>query len=399
MQKVCLDMIYLAACGVNRVKPCDAFLKEIKAKGITKEEGALNESVINASYMEKLYQMSKVHMLEALVGMTLQQSQISLPKEWTEKISKAVRKNILFDAERKKIFSFMEQEGIWYMPLKGILLKDYYPAVGMRQMSDNDILFDDSFSAKIKEFMKFHGYEEVSVGQGNHDVYEKEPVYNFEMHRALYIASQDRNWEEYYRDIKKRLIRNNALSYGYHFRDEDFYVYIVCHTYKHYVGRGTGLRSLLDFYVYLTVKEQEMDLGYVKKECEVLGIAEFEEKSRRLCKKVFSVSDTYDMETFMKGLSEEEKDMLMYYSSSGVYGNTKKYVINRIKEKGKVGFLISRIFMPFNDMKNVYPILGNIPVLLPIYWVVRIVKMVFVKKRRRYALGQFRVFFNTVMRK
>ena len=59
-----------------------------------------------------------------------------------------MRKALLFDAERKGILDFMEQRGIWYLPLKGVVLKDYYPAVGMRQMSDNDILYDE-FGSKI----------------------------------------------------------------------------------------------------------------------------------------------------------------------------------------------------------------------------------------------------------
>ena len=69
----------------------------------------------------------------------------------------------------------------------------------MRQMSDNDILFDANFCDEIEEYMKSQGYEAVSVGVGNHDVYEKEPALNFEMHRSLYGKAHDRNWEEYYR--------------------------------------------------------------------------------------------------------------------------------------------------------------------------------------------------------
>ena len=77
----------------------------------------------------------------------------------------------------------MDSEHIWYLPLKGIILKDYYPSVGMRQMSDNDILFDADAWERVEKHMLSEGYETESVGKGNHDVYQKAPVYNFEMHR------------------------------------------------------------------------------------------------------------------------------------------------------------------------------------------------------------------------
>lgn len=409
------DMIYLAACGVNKVKLSEQFLTELKNR-VDSHETFETKNGQRLVYMDMLYYMSRSHSLDALVGSTLKQAGIRIPKKWAERISKSVRKNILFDAERKKLCDFMDSRGIWYMPLKGVILKDYYPAVGMRQMSDNDILFDDNFCDEIEEYMTSQGYEAVSVGVGNHDVYQKEPVLNFEMHRALYGKAHDRKWEEYYRDVKKRLIRENDTSYGYHFRDEDFYVYILCHAYKHYAGCGTGLRTLLDFYVYLLAEEQELDFAYIEKECEVLGIGEFEKMSRSMCKKVFSIEtekhyDAIDatgegeeykpLERIFAGrlTTEEELEMLSYYLSSGVYGTNYNFVSNMVKKKGRAGFFISRIFMPLHEIKNFYPVLERAPYLLPVCWVVRIVKMLLVKERRNHAVGQLLEFVKVVKSK
>mgnify|MGYP002969688486 CR=1 FL=1 len=79
-----------------------------------------------------------------------------------------------------------------YLPLKGIIMKDYYPSVGMRQMSDNDILFDKAYAKQIRDYMSDNdilfdadawermekhmiseGYKAEYVGKGNHDVYHK----------------------------------------------------------------------------------------------------------------------------------------------------------------------------------------------------------------------------------
>lgn len=419
MQSIYRDIIYLAGCGVNRVQPSEHFLSELRRKEENNETFD-TRSGQEASYMEMLFHMSKAHFLDALVGRTLQQAGVALPGKWKERISKSVRKALLFDAERGKLFDFMDQKGIWYMPLKGVILKDYYPAAGMRQMSDNDILFDVSFCNEIEAYMKSRGYEAFSVGRGNHDVYKKEPVYNFEMHRALYGAAHDKRWEAYYRNVKDRLIQNDGSGFGYHFSDEDFYVYILCHAYKHYVGSGTGLRTLLDFYVYLRAKEQELDFDYIARECETLGIREFEEQSRSLCKKIFSPQPFTDCagedavnspavsglsgevpenQAAVSGLSEAEREMLSYYLSSGAYGTRTNFISNMVKKRGKVGFFVARLFLPLRVMRNAYPILKKAPFLLPVFWLVRLIKVVFVKERRKSAAGQLKTYVKVVRSK
>lgn len=370
MEKELFAMAYLAGCGVSGIVPDKAYCDTLD--------------------MSVLYKAGKRHFLTALVGTTLKGAGVKLPDEWEQAISKAVRKNILFDIERAKLFAFMEQKGIWYLPLKGIILKDYYPAVGMRQMSDNDILFDYSFCDEVRKYMESQGYKAVSVGLGNHDVYEKEPVYNFELHRALYGAMHQNNWEDYYRDIKERLILDEASSYGYHFTDEDFYVYITCHAYKHYAGSGTGLRTLLDFYVYLKAKEPTMDFAYIEKECEVLGITAFEQQSRSLCKKVFNAAAINGTEDLEQRLSAEEMDMLSYYLSSGAYGFVERGLENNVKtfqkkigSDSKLRYMLNRVFPGMDKYRLYFPFFYKHKWLLPVGWFYRLVRPAFDKKRRK----------------
>lgn len=126
---IAYDMIYLVSFGINsKCKP---------------DEKCLERYRTNEENRKELFRMSAKYFIDALVGTTLKQAGVVLPKYWEERMVKTVRKVLLFDAERKKLCAWMESEHIWYLPLKGIVLKDYYPSVGMRQMSDNDILFDE----------------------------------------------------------------------------------------------------------------------------------------------------------------------------------------------------------------------------------------------------------------
>ena len=362
------DMIYLASCGVNGTAP--------------------DKEYIGGIDIASLYKLCRTHLLEALVGTVLKQAGVSLPEDWSQRISKAVRKNILLDTERKKLFSFMEKAGIWHLPLKGIILKGYYPALGMRQMADNDILFDENYSKEVQEFMESEGYRGENIGAGNHDVYMKEPVMNFELHRALFSDYNQTDFYEYYKDVKSRLILNDNSSFGYHFSKEDLYIYIISHAYKHYTGGGTGLRTLLDFYVYLKA-EEDMDFAYIEKECAVLKTGDFEKQSRGLCKKVFGTTAAVGFEAFESSLSAEEKDMLLYYLTSGVYGTVERSIDNRInkyreeKSGSKLRYLLSRLFPSVESYKVGYPFFYKHKWLLPIGWLYRLLRAVFVKERRK----------------
>lgn len=46
--------------------------------------------------------------------------------KWLDAKNKAVRKNMLLDAERHQLEKEFAEHGIWYMPLKGSILKDWY---------------------------------------------------------------------------------------------------------------------------------------------------------------------------------------------------------------------------------------------------------------------------------
>lgn len=105
------------------------------------------------------------------------------------------------DNEREMLLKDFEESKIWYLPLKGIIMKDLYPSIGIREMCDNDILFDGQKAQQVKEIFLNHGYESIVFGMGHHDTYHKLPAYNFEMHLTLTDESLNlKNFNEYYKD-------------------------------------------------------------------------------------------------------------------------------------------------------------------------------------------------------
>ena len=160
-------------------------------------------------------------------------------------------------------------------------------------------------------------------------------------------------------------------------------MYVASHAYKHYSKGGTGLRTLLDFYVYLKAKP-ELDTSYIERECEALEIAEYEKLSRSLCKKVFGEELLISPELLEQQLSQEETEMLGRYFSSGVYGTKEQKIqssLQKIQEENKslpkLRYLWERLF-PGHKMYECYlPAAKKHKWLLPLGWLIRVVLMVF----------------------
>lgn len=124
------------------------------------------------------------------------------------------------------------------MPLKEAVIQTLYPKMTMRKMADYDILINASSAADVKAIMENLGFQAKSFGIGPDASYIKPPVSNFEMHTSLFGDMQDKKMAEYYVNIKGRLVKDEDDNYGYHFKPEDFYIYMITHEYKHYQSGG-----------------------------------------------------------------------------------------------------------------------------------------------------------------
>ncbi len=354
-----LDMLYLCGCVITG-------------------EQAKPERLANID-LQALYAVSQFHSLTALVCEGLQQADYKPTEEMKKYMTafitvkeKNVRKNLMFDTERAKILSYFEQNGIWYMPLKGIILKDFYPKMGLRQMADNDILFDVTYRKKVRDYFESQGYKTFSYGRGAHDIYQKEPLYNFEMHVTLFTEISNKVWCQDYNDLTSRLIKDEHTNYGRHFSDENFYIHFVVHGFNHFDYSGIGLRYLLDLYVYLKNKQNTMDFAYLTKIFESLGIAEFEKESRELSMAIFSDIQSFDM----KNLAEKQQQNLSTCLSSGTYGTFEQNAAKGVHKRGsRFKYLLCRIFPGTVTLKTHYHPIFKHKVLLPVGWAYRAFKL------------------------
>ena len=132
-----------------------------------------------------------------------------------------MRKTVFFANAWEEIKPKLEAADIWYKPLKGAILKDFYPKFGMREFSDYDILFDASREEEMKNIMEGLGFTTEKYDASHHDIYHKAPVLNFEMHTKLAPLGENDQVREYYSHIEDRLDQRDEATNAASLRKTD----------------------------------------------------------------------------------------------------------------------------------------------------------------------------------
>lgn len=321
---------------------------------------------------------------------------------WKTEVDSNLMRHAMFDMAREAVFSEMDKVGLAHLPLKGIVTSRVYPRPEMRWMCDNDFLFGrvrgdglvsaatESDASELRRIMETLGYRTAHFGVGNHDSYEKAPIYNFEPHRSL--ANPEVSWWEYYSSPWERARRVEGYSgLAYELSREDAYIFHIAHMFKHFSASGHGVRGIADEWVLLSAWDASLDREYLRRELKKLGMVDFEASLRRVVHCVIDEDACGGMLAGDDGsLASEDEQMLAYMLGSGTYGTLGNHVRNEIAadaaENGKRGsrarYLWHRAFPPLKKLRQGYPVLKRAPWLLPCVYIYRLVVKPFTRTDR-----------------
>lgn len=372
--KDALDLFYLTICAVLQIKP--------------------NGDRIAEMDFEALRELGKKHYVLVMSAYALELVQEKLSEETWKKFrmikDAAIRRNLLFESEAQKIYSFLEKEGIWYVPLKGALIKKLYPKYAMREMSDYDILYDSSHARRVYDFMVEKGYQ-ISSRVSELELravldFRREPIYHFEFHNRLFQEHIGRGrFQRYYENVQDRLIKEEGRARR-QFTKEDEYVYMLAHAYKHQEEGGIGIKVLPD--IYLFQKAYSLDAEKVSAELKKLKLLEFEGKLSELTAVIFKDPECIYEPDFL-----ETHPLLSELLGSGAHGDLAGKVEKRVQQLSKQDssakqkkwrYLFWRIFPDYQMMKTYCPIVVKYPALLPVMYVYRIFRGLFSGRMKEF---------------
>lgn len=330
---------------------------------------------------ENIYRLSQFHKIQSLIFHAVQK----LPKEQRppesilKKIQQAGSLEIARDTVQKaaqmELLTAFEKAGIAVLPLKGFLIKQFYPDTSMRMMADLDILFPVEKEKETEGVLTALGYV-CEHKDSHHSVYMRHPFMNIEMHYNM--IGNDSLLDAYYDNIWERLELEPGMSYIYRLKWEDFYIFMIAHLAKHFQSGGSGIRSVIDVQQFLDKMEEKLDWKYIDEELRKIELTQFEQHMKNLTAIWFGGEKETE---FYAQLRE-------FIQNSGIYGTLENLGVQRAVRagrkgwKGKMQMWLNVIFLPYKEMKMQYPYLLKCPVLLPIAWIQRFFRIIFLRRKK-----------------
>ncbi|MBQ4204610.1 MAG: nucleotidyltransferase family protein [Thermoguttaceae bacterium] len=204
-----------------------------------------------------------------------------LPPQLTAKLvddlNRAVGMEVAQTAEFNAVNRAFVDAGVRFMPLKGFIMRDYYPERYLRLVGDYDALVERESFSRAGEVLTRLGFSR-RTGDEHHDVYEKPPRLVVELHFKLFDA--------YGAYRTGRTVAWNRLvpfeGTEFRFTKEDFYRFMVEHLLKHWLSSEEAVRDYLDVAIYLRKFGRELNRAKLDADLESSGALEFVKNVERL---------------------------------------------------------------------------------------------------------------------
>ncbi len=285
----------------------------------------------------------------------------------------SISENQLLEIDR--VCKEFEKNGIEYLKLKGSRLKKLYPHSEMRIMSDADILIKEEQIDALEKLLPALGY--TFVISSDHEWIWKNEIITLELHKRI-IATYQKDYYAYFGNGWRLARRINEDSLEYEMSLEDEFIYLFTHLAKHYREAGIGIKHITDIYMFLE-KHPTINLEYVCTELDRLRLLNFYKNVKKTIDVWFNHAESDEITEFLTAKIFE----------SGVYGTrlnalkadalkfSKAGNAKKAKRKRRLYFL----FLPYSRMCNIFPVLKKAPILLPFFWIWRIIRSVLFRRK------------------
>lgn len=319
-----------------------------------------------------LYRLSRKHdaahlVADALKKLSLMPADEKIRSAFENAEMTAIYREIQLSAATQRIREAFCRAEIPFAPLKGTILRSFYPEPWMRTSCDVDVLIHENDLEKATE-------ELIKIGfttDGKRD-YHDVSFYDGDVHLELHfnIRENRKQIDGLLADVWEYTERFDDMEYR---ESPEFYLFHhVAHMSYHFVSGGCGIKPFLDLWIL-------RKNGYCREE-KVLPLL----RKSGLVPFYRAVNDLTDVWLEGKEHTGLTKQMEAYVLSGGVYGNSEnRNASGAARKRGKLRYLWSMAFPSYQEMCVLYPSLRKNKPLLPFCYIHRLFSKLFGRDRKR----------------
>lgn len=293
--------------------------------------------------------------------------------------------------------------GIEAVVVKGLICRELYPNPDYRMSGDEDVLIPPQQYAQCHAALTAFGMVTSDPQMDTEAAYEVpygkpgSPIY-IELHKNLFPPES-----EAYGDL-------NRFFDGLHTRTTtvtvqgvpvptmcptDHLFYLICHSFKHFLHSGFGIRQVCDIVLFANRYGGEIDWEQTLQNCRAIHAELFTAALFTIGRKYLGFDpEAAHYPQAWREIAVDEGDMLADLLDSGVYGdasmsrkhssNITLHAVSASKQgKRPAGGVLRTAFPPARSLEGRYPYLKKRPYLLPVAWADRLIRYVGETRRSR----------------
>lgn len=326
--------------------------------------GGMEDVTVSSNMLPQLFGLADAHDLAHLAGQALSDlgalGEDDISRQFREKALQAVYRYGKQNYELQRICAVLEAAAVPFVPLKGSVIRSLYPEGWMRSSGDIDILVKPSDLERAAAALE----KQLGCRLGKKAAYDLTMLTESGVRLELHFDTMEESRADSMRRVLEKLWEHAAPAEPGAFRhvltDEMFYYYHIAHMVRHFEAGGCGVRPFLDLWLLdCKGKYDPARRETLLREGGLLSFARCAEKLARV---------------WMEGESADETSLLLqrYILQGGVYGSIGNFVaVNQTRAEGKTEFLLSKVFLPYEKMRELYPIVKKSKWLLPVAHVQR----------------------------
>ncbi len=294
---------------------------------------------------------------------------------------KAIVRHEQLQYEYDRLCAALDELGLPYVPLKGAVMRDYYPEPWMRNSCDVDVLFHRehllTVTDHLRRTLQYVGEDEV----GLHDIPMRScGGLTVELHYRLTTVTTNERAKSVLESVWEQVTPEREGDCRGRMSDEMFYLYHIAHMARHIENGGCGVRPFLDLWLLEhRVDHEDARRNDLLDRC---GLRRFADVCRRVAQVWFSDA-AHDQVT-----RQVEQVIL----ECEAFGSLETAVAIRQQMRGgKWKYALYRVFPPYAEICVRYPILQRHRWLTPLAHIRRWGEILLDGTDRRRSVGELTV--------
>lgn len=310
----------------------------------------------------EIFKVSKAHDLAHLIGYALNVSDNKIDEDihrgFERVMNMAAFRYVKINCDLEALSNTLEKAQIRFIPLKGSVIRKYYKEPWLRTSCDIDILIADSDVEKAKKVL----VEELNYtydSEWNYEISFHSPNNtHIELHHIL--NDENKEIDKVLSTVWERSAPIPKHSFHYEMSDEMYYFYHMAHMAKHFVNGGCGIRPFIDIWVLNHNCKFDKQKRYNL--LDEAGLLQFAKAAEEL-------SEVWINNERRTPLSEQLEQFVL---NGGIYGTVENRVaVQQVITGGKFSYIMSRVFLSYDQLKITYPNLEKRKWTFPFYQVKR----------------------------